>query len=87
MTLNYLILLIISALIFLAVLVRILSPTERKGYVVKVHGNEFFFDTKYEAESMANYFKILLCSFPEIEKEDKEVFVYEYKSNNGAEKR
>lgn len=79
MTLNNLILLIISVLILLAILHRILTPTERKGYVVKVHGNEFFFDTKHEAEIMANYFNILLCSFPEIEKEDKEVLVYEYK--------
>ena len=86
MSLDRIILLIISVLILLAVLVRILSPRERKGYVVKVHGKEFFFDSEYEAESMANYFKILLCSFPEIKKEEKEVFVYEYKFKNGAEK-
>ena len=86
MSLDRIILCIILALILLAFIVRFLFPRERKGYVVKVHGKEFFFDSEYEAESMANYFKILLCSFPEIEKEDKEVFVYEYKFNNGAEK-
>lgn len=86
MSLDRIILLIIFVLILLAVLHRIFFPRERKGYVVKVRDKEFFFDSEYEAESMANYFKILLCSFPEIEKEDKEVFVYEYKFNNGAEK-
>ena len=52
MTLNTLILLIILVLILLAVLHHIFFPTERKGYVVKVHGKEFFFDTRYEAEEM-----------------------------------